>query len=138
MWVTWLILVCYIFTGLWLLGKVQLASLKIYCLECTETFIYSYLFAFILSVLISSMEYYFNDFHAFIDFERLKNSLKLYRDISTGTAVFIKQRRVSVCEHVTKMASLESFWMCHQRVVREEGMEGNLKGNYLRLIPGLF
>ena len=30
---------------------------------------------------------------------------KLYRDISTGTAVFINWKRVNVCEHTTKMAS---------------------------------
>ena len=29
------------------------------------------------------------------------------------------------------------FERCHQGVARGEGMEGNLKGNYLRLIPGL-
>ena len=37
-------------------------------------------------------------------------SRKLYWDISTGTAVFINQKRVNVCEHTTKMASLESLW----------------------------
>ena len=35
---------------------------------------------------------------------------KLYQDISTGTAVFINQKRVNVCEHMTKMALLESLW----------------------------
>ena len=34
---------------------------------------------------------------------------KLYRDISTGTAVFINRKRVNACEHMTKMASLESL-----------------------------
>ena len=34
---------------------------------------------------------------------------KLYRDILTGTVVFFKRRRVNVCEHTTKKASLESL-----------------------------
>ena len=37
------------------------------------------------------------------------NTQKLYQDISTGTAVFINRKRVNVCEHTTKMASLESL-----------------------------
>ena len=47
-------------------------------------------------------------------YEELKRSLKdrhtqkLYRDISTGTAVFINRKRVKVCEHTTKMASCPS------------------------------
>ena len=32
------------------------------------------------------------------------NTRKLYRDTSTGTAVFINRKRVNVCEHTTKMA----------------------------------
>ena len=36
------------------------------------------------------------------------NTRKLNRDISTGTAVFLNRKRVNVCEHTTKMASLES------------------------------
>ena len=42
---------------------------------------------------------------------------KLYWDISTGKAVFINQKRVNVCEHMTKMASLASdaiFVVCSQ------------------------
>ena len=35
------------------------------------------------------------------------NTRKLYQDISTGTAVFLNQKRVNVCEHTTKTASLE-------------------------------
>ena len=38
-----------------------------------------------------------------------ENTWKLYRDISTGTAVFINRKRVNVCEHTTKMASPESL-----------------------------
>ena len=30
--------------------------------------------------------------------------------VLTGTAVFINQKRANVCEHTTKMASLESLW----------------------------
>ena len=37
------------------------------------------------------------------------NTQKLYRNISTGTVIFINQKRVNVCEHMTKMASLESL-----------------------------
>ena len=37
------------------------------------------------------------------------NTRKLNRDISTGTAVFLNQKRVNVCEHTTKTASLESL-----------------------------
>ena len=38
-----------------------------------------------------------------------ESTRKLYRDISTTTAVFINWKRVNVCEHTTKMASLESL-----------------------------
>ena len=34
---------------------------------------------------------------------------KLNRNISTGTAVFLHQKRANVCEHTTKMASLFPF-----------------------------
>ena len=34
---------------------------------------------------------------------------KLYRDISTGLAIFLNRKRVIFCEQVTKTASLESF-----------------------------
>ena len=37
------------------------------------------------------------------------NTRKLNRNISTVTAVFLNQKRMNVCEHTTKMASLESF-----------------------------
>ena len=37
------------------------------------------------------------------------NTRKLYRDVSTGTAVFLNQKRVNVCEHTTKTASLKSL-----------------------------
>ena len=37
------------------------------------------------------------------------NTRKLNRDISTGPAVFLNRKRVNVCEHTTKMASLESL-----------------------------
>ena len=38
-----------------------------------------------------------------------ENTRKLYRNISTGMAVFINQKRANVCEHTTKMASLGSL-----------------------------
>ena len=37
------------------------------------------------------------------------NTRKLYRDFLTGTAVFLNRKRVNVCEHTTKTASLESL-----------------------------
>ena len=37
------------------------------------------------------------------------NTWKLYRDISTGMAVFFNRKRVNVCEHQTKTALLESL-----------------------------
>jgi hypothetical protein len=42
------------------------------------------------------------------------------------TAVFLNQKRVNVCEHTTKMASLE-FLKVSTRRMQEEWMEGNLK-----------
>ena len=39
-----------------------------------------------------------------------KGTRKLYQNISTGTAVFINQKRSNVCEHTTKMVSLENLW----------------------------
>ena len=36
---------------------------------------------------------------------------------------------MNVCEHTTKMASPESFFKGATRGLREEWMEGNLKGN---------
>ena len=38
------------------------------------------------------------------------NTQKLNQNILTVTAVFLNKKRVNVCEHTTKMASLESFW----------------------------
>ena len=38
------------------------------------------------------------------------NTRKLNRDISTGMAVFLNRKRVNVCEHTTKTASVESLW----------------------------
>ena len=57
-------------------------------------------------------------------------------NISTDPAVFLNQKRANVCEHTTKMASLE-FLKGATRVLQEEWMEGNLKGDYLTLMPGL-
>ena len=37
------------------------------------------------------------------------NTRKLTRNILTGTAVFLNQKRANVCEHTTKMVSLESL-----------------------------
>ena len=38
-----------------------------------------------------------------------ENTQKLYRNISTGATVFLNQKRSNVCEHTTKIASLESL-----------------------------
>jgi hypothetical protein len=54
------------------------------------------------------------------------NTQKLNRNVSMVTAVFLNQKRMNVCEHTTKMASLEFL-----KGGCEEWMEGNLKGNYL-------
>ena len=51
------------------------------------------------------------------------------------TAVFLHQKKANVCEHMTKMVSLE-FLKGATWGLREEWMEGHLKGDYLRLIPG--
>jgi hypothetical protein len=56
---------------------------------------------------------------------------KQNRNISTGTAIFLDQKRANVCEHTTKIASLE-FLKGTTRGLREEWMEGDLKGDYLR------
>ena len=37
------------------------------------------------------------------------NTRKQNQDILTGTAVFLNRKRVNVCEHTTKTASLESL-----------------------------
>jgi hypothetical protein len=37
------------------------------------------------------------------------NTRELNQNISTGSAVFLNQKRANVCEHTTKMASLESL-----------------------------
>ena len=50
------------------------------------------------------------------------NTRKLYQDILTGTAVFLNRKRVNVCEHTTKTASLESLRKVPPGVVR--GMDG--------------
>ena len=50
--------------------------------------------------------------------------------------VFLNQKRANVCEHTTKMVSLE-FLKGATKGLQEEWMEGNLKGNYLKLIPEL-
>ena len=57
-------------------------------------------------------------------------------NIATDTAVFFNQKRANECEHMKNMVSLE-FLKGATRGLREEWMEGNLKGDYLRLIPGL-
>ena len=50
------------------------------------------------------------------------NTRKLYRDISTGTAVFLNQKRVNVCEHTTMKASLVCLRKVPPGVAR--GMDG--------------
>ena len=64
------------------------------------------------------------------------------RNISTITDVFLNQKRANLCEHMVEMVSHESFLKSATRGLgeeggEEEGMEGKLNGNYLRLIPGL-
>ena len=49
------------------------------------------------------------------------------------TAVFHNQKRANVCEHTTKMESVE-FLKGAIRGLQMEWMEGNLKGDYLRLM----
>ena len=39
-----------------------------------------------------------------------KGTRKLSRNILMVTAVFLNQKRVNICEHLTENASLESFW----------------------------
>ena len=58
---------------------------------------------------------------------------KQNRDILMDMAIFLNQKRANVCEHTTKMAPLE-FFKVATRGLREEWMEGNLKGDYLRLM----
>ena len=58
-----------------------------------------------------------------------RKTWKQYRDILTGKAIFINQKRVNVCEHTTKMASLESLWK-----VPPGGSERN--GNLKEIICG--
>ena len=38
-----------------------------------------------------------------------KNTRKLKQNNLTNTAIFLNRKRANVCEHMTKMASLESF-----------------------------
>ena len=65
------------------------------------------------------------------------NTWKLNRNILMDKAVFLNQKRANVCEHMTKMASLQLLKGA-TRGLREEWMEGNLKRDYLRLMPGLY
>ena len=57
------------------------------------------------------------------------NTWKLIRNILTVTNVFLNQKRVNVCEHMVKMASIRSFWMVPPGVAREEsgGNGGKIK-----------
>ena len=57
---------------------------------------------------------------------------KQNQNISTDTGILLNQKRANVCEHTTRMASLEILKGA-TRGLREEWMEGNLKGDYLRL-----
>ena len=71
-------------------------------------------------------------------YQKLKSSQwtgtqKQNRNISTDMAVFLNQKRANVCEHTTKTISLE-FLKGATRELREEWMEGNLKGDYLRAL----
>ena len=52
------------------------------------------------------------------------------------TAILLNQKRTNVCEHTTRIASLE-FLKSATRGLQEEWMKGNLIGDYLRLMPGL-
>ena len=61
---------------------------------------------------------------------------KQNQNISTDTAVFLNQNRENVCEHRTKMVSVE-FLKGATKGLREEWMERNLKGDYVRLMLGL-
>jgi hypothetical protein len=53
-----------------------------------------------------------------------------------GHGSLSQSERANVCEHTTRMASLE-FLKSATRGLREEWMEGNLKGDYLKLMSGL-
>ena len=57
------------------------------------------------------------------------HTLKQNQNISTDAAILLNQKRANVCEHMTRMASLE-FLKGATRGLREEWMEGNLKGVY--------
>ena len=59
-----------------------------------------------------------------------------HQNISTDAAIFLNQKRANVCEHTTEIASLE-FLKGASRGLQEEWMEGNLKGDYVRLMPVL-
>ena len=59
---------------------------------------------------------------------------KQNQNISMDMAVFLNQKRANICEHTTMMASLE-FFKGATRGLRVKWMEGNLKGDYLRLMP---
>ena len=45
-----------------------------------------------------------------------KNTRKLIQNISTITYIFLNQKRVNVCEHMTKIASLECFGGAFQKL----------------------
>ena len=68
--------------------------------------------------------------------ERHHKHSETIQNISAVTDVFLNQKRVNVCEHAKKMASLRVFERCTRGLGERKGC-GNLKGNYLRLIPGL-
>ena len=47
------------------------------------------------------------------------NTRELIQNILTVTDVFLNQKRVHICEHTTKMASLESILKAANRGLRE-------------------
>ena len=59
--------------------------------------------------------------------------------LSTITYVFLDQKRLNICEHTVKTTPRHSFGKVPpERVRGEEGMEGKLNGNHVRIIPGLY
>ena len=57
------------------------------------------------------------------------------------TDVFLDQKKINVFDHAVKTVSHESFGEVPPERVQDrkgEGVEGNLNGNHLRLIPGLY
>ena len=65
------------------------------------------------------------------------NTWKLIQNILTVTDIFLNLKRVIVCEHMTRMPSLEFFKGATRGLCERKGWRENIKGNYLRLIPGL-